>query len=81
MDFREINDLYEQNKDFVNRYNDYSSKSEEELLKDLDNIVTKMKNDGSFDAQALESFYNMAGSFLSESQRERMRHIIDVIKG
>ncbi len=67
--------------DVRDKFNEYSSKSEQQLMSELSSLVNKMKSDGSFDPQAIENLYNTAAPFLNEMQRERMRAIIDMIRG
>jgi len=67
--------------DVRDKFNEYSSKSEQQLMSELSALVNKMKSDGSFDPQAIENLYNTAAPFLNEMQRERMRAIIDMIRG
>ncbi len=63
------------------KYMDCFSKSEDELKKRLNDSVNDMKAQGNFDINAIENFYNQASSYLSQEQRDRMRAIIDMLKG
>ncbi len=81
MDFFELNNLVNKNAEVVNKYNEYSQKSEQELMRDLNQVANKMKNEGSFDITAIESFFNNASLYLNNEQKGRMRAIIDMLKG
>ncbi len=81
MDFFELNNLVNKNAEVVNKYNEYSQKSEQELMCDLNRVASKMKSEGSFDISAIEGFYNNASVYLNSEQRNRMRTIIDMLKG
>lgn len=67
--------------DVRNKFEQYSGKSEEQLMNELAATVARMKNDGTFDAAAMENLYNTASPFLNDMQRQRMRAIIDTFKG
>lgn len=71
---------YDNNGDFKDKFNNYTSKSESELMDELTKVAKKMKADGSFDVAMLENLYNTASPFLNPVQRERMRGIIDALK-
>ena len=64
---------------YKERFEQYSNKSEEQLMNEMFATVRRMKSEGSFDAAALENLYNTAYPFLNEMQRQRMRSIIDMI--
>lgn len=68
-------------KDVKEKFDRYSSKSEDQLMSELSATVARMKKDGSFDAAAMENLYNTAAPFLNEEQKQRMRSIIDMFKG
>lgn len=63
------------------KLDEYSSKSEDQLMNDLLSTVARMKKDGTFDISALENLYNTASPFLNDEQRGRMRSIINMLKG
>ena len=67
--------------DVRNKFEQYSGKSEDQLMNELAATVARMKNDGTFDATAMENLYNTASPFLNDMQRQRMRAIIDMFKG
>lgn len=69
------------NNDFKSKLNDYTSKSESELMDELSKVAQKMREDGTFDADMLERLYITASPMLNQMQRERMRNIIDALKG
>ena len=66
---------------FEQKFASYAQKSEEELTAQLLDIARRMKEQGSFDPNALENLYNTAYPMLGEMQRQRMRRIIDMLKG
>ncbi len=84
MNFYDFNGMgggnYNDNGDFKDKFNNYASKSESELMDELTKVAKKMKADGSFDVAMLENLYNTASPFLNTVQRERMRGIIDALK-
>ncbi len=59
----------------------YEGKSEDELMRELMSMAARMKNDGTFDAAAMENLFATASPFLNDEQRRRMRSIIDMLKG
>ena len=63
------------------RFEQYEGKSEDQLMSELASTVARMKKDGTFDATAMENLYNTALPFLNDTQRQRMRAIIDMFKG
>ena len=67
--------------DVRNKFEQYSGKSEDQLMNELAATVARMKKDGTFDAAAMENLYNTASPFLNDMQRQRMRAIIDMFKG
>ena len=67
--------------DVRNKFEQYSGKSEDQLMSELASTVARMKNEGTFDAAAMENLYNTAAPFLNDMQRQRMRAIIDMFKG
>lgn len=50
-------------------------------MSELSLLVAKMKADGTFDVDSLERLYRTASPMLAPAQRERMRAIIDTLKG
>lgn len=66
---------------FEQKFASYAQKSEEELTAQLLEVARRMKEQGSFDQSALENLYNSAYPMLGETQRQRMRSIIDMLKG
>lgn len=66
---------------FEQKFDSYAQKSEEELTAQLLDVAKRMKEQGSFDPNALENLYNTAYPMLGEMQRQRMRSIIDMLKG
>lgn len=66
--------------DFQNKFDEYSSMSEKQLYAELANVVDRMKKDGTFDISALENLYATSSPYLNETQRARMKGIIDMLK-
>lgn len=69
------------NESFEQKFASYAQKSEEELTAQLLDVARRMKEQGSFDPNALENLYKTAYPMLGEMQRQRMRSIIDMLKG
>lgn len=67
--------------DVRSKMEQYSGKSEDQLMNELTGMVARMKSEGTFDPSAVENLFNTASPFLNETQRERMRSIIDMLKG
>ena len=67
--------------DFKDKFDKYASKSERELMDELTKVAQRMREDGTFDVNMLENLYNTASPMLNQMQRERMRSIIDALKG
>ena len=65
--------------DVRQKFEEYSSKSEEQLLGELASLAERMKKDGSFDPAAIENLYNTASPFLNDMQRSRMRQLVDML--
>lgn len=80
MNFNDLNGI-ERSEQLLDGYKKYASMSEDELLKTLIDKVGEQKREGKFDGEALERMYLVASSSLNEGQRERMRKIIDMLKG
>ena len=66
---------------FEQKFASYAQKSEEELTEQLLDVARRMKEQGSFDPNALENLFRTAYPMLGEMQRQRMRSIIDMLKG
>lgn len=67
--------------DAMNAYARFQGKSEQELMGELSSLVSKMKADGTFDVGTLERLYSATSAMLNAEQRERMRTLIDMLKG
>lgn len=67
--------------DAMNAYVRFQGKSEQELMGELSSLVSKMKADGTFDVDSLERLYSATSAMLNAEQRERMRALIDMLKG
>ena len=67
--------------DFQRKFEEYSAKSEDQLMQELLTTVNRLKAEGKFDVSSLENLYATASPFLGEEQRRRMRGIIDMLKG
>lgn len=67
--------------DAMNAYVRFQGKSEQELMGELSSLVSKMKADGTFDLGTLERLYSATSGMLNAEQRERMRALIDMLKG
>ncbi len=67
--------------DAMNAYARFQGKSEQELMGELSSLVSKMKADGTFDLGTLERLYSATSVMLNAEQRERMRALIDMLKG
>lgn len=65
--------------DVRQKFEQYSSKSEEQLLGELASLAERMKSDGTFDPVAIENLYNTASPFLNDKQRQRMRQLVDML--
>lgn len=67
--------------DAMNTYARFQGKSEQELMGELSSLVSKMKADGTLDVGTLERLYSATSAMLNAEQRERMRALIDMLKG
>lgn len=67
--------------DAMKAYARFQGKSEQELMGELSSLVSKMKADGTFDLGTLERLYSATSAMLNAEQRERMRALIDMLKG
>lgn len=56
---------------------DYSKKSEQELMEELNFRYKKEIESGTMDKARLEKIVNVMDSFLNESQREKLKIIVD----
>lgn len=65
--------------DVRQKFEEYSSKSEEQLMSELSSLAARMKREGTFDAAVMENLYNTASPFLNEAQRQRMRQLINML--
>lgn len=61
-------------------YNTYKGKSEDELLFELVNHVTKQKENGTFDYQNLENILSKIMPFLNDRQKEKLNDVLKQIK-
>lgn len=66
--------------EFAERLNSFAGKSEDGLMDELVKKTAALKAEGAFDPVALDRLYATASPFLSETQRERMRAIIEMLK-
>ena len=65
----------------MNAYARFQGKSEQELMGELSSLVSEMKADGTFNVGMLERLYSATSAMLNAEQRERMRALIDMLKG
>ncbi len=68
-------------KSYEDKFAEFSQKSEEELTAQLLESARRMRADGTLDFAALENMYITLSPMLNDFQRERMRNIIDMLKG
>ncbi len=66
--------------DFQNKFNRYQNKSEDSLMSEMLSTAAKMKADGSFSAEELESFYERVSGYMSAEQQQKLRSLIDMLK-
>ncbi len=57
----------------------YGSLNEDELVAKLTESVEKSKKDGTFNPEELIRFASMMAPYLSDSQRERMNNLINLL--
>ena len=57
----------------------YATKSDDDLLKDIMKTAAEGKANGSLDAQQLKTFVQSVSPMLSEEQRARLQSVIDLI--
>ena len=67
--------------DLQEKISEYASKSQDELMRELLLTANRMRADGNLSSNDLENFYNRVSAFLNEEQRERMRALIEMLKG
>ncbi len=58
----------------------YKNKNEEELVEELDRAVKKAKEDGSYNEESLEEFYELVSPHLDDAQRKRLQSLITLIR-
>lgn len=58
----------------------YGDKSETELLSELEVMVEKGRNDGTFSEDMLNAFVNNVMPMMDESQRDKLKKIAEMIK-
>lgn len=80
MNFNDLNGMG-RGEDLLDGYKKYAGMSQDELMKTLIDKVNEQKSEGKFDADALERLYTLASPSLSEQQQQKMRGIIDLLKG
>ncbi len=73
-------DLKQGSKKVESLYNEYKDKSEDELIKELLSHVAKQKQDGTFDYDSLCGMLNQVSPFLNESQKIKMKEILEQLK-
>lgn len=56
---------------------DYSQKSEQELMEELSSRYKKEIENGTMDKARLEKIVGVLDSFLNETQREKLKNIVD----
>ena len=62
------------------KIDEYASKSQDELMRELLSSGARMKADGTLTAQDLDNFYSRVEAFLNDEQRQRMRALIEMLK-
>ena len=63
------------------KINEYAGKSQSELMQELLSTANRMKGEGTLNSKDLDDFYSRASVFLNDEQKERMRTLIDMLKG
>lgn len=61
-------------------YQKYNKMSENELMREMEKEVKKLKNQGKLNPKILENFYNQMSPNMTSEQRKRLRIIINSIK-
>ncbi len=79
--YKSVDDLSEKaNADDVRKKAEqYATKSDDELLKDIMKTAAQGKANGSLDEQQLKTFVQSVSPMLSEEQRARLQSVIDII--
>ena len=79
--YKSVDDLSEKaNADDVRKKAEqYATKSDDELLKDIMKTAAQGKANGSLDEQQLKTFVQSVSQMLSEEQRARLQSVIDII--
>lgn len=86
MNFKDMNGMGSNNfssqkDDFMATYAKYASKRESELMTELQQKVSEMRQNGTLDVQMLEKLYATTSPMLNDIQRQKMRSVIDALKG
>jgi len=58
----------------------YKNRSQSELLETLARLTEQQKRNGELDAASMEETYRMLSPMLSDSQRQTLRELLDVLK-
>lgn len=58
----------------------YKNRSQSELLETLARLTEQQKRNGELDAASMEETYRMLAPMLSDSQRQTLRELLDVLK-
>ncbi len=58
----------------------YENKSEDELMNDLERVITQGRKDGSFTDDMLDGFVQNVAPMLDEAQRQKLQSIAQMIK-
>lgn len=58
----------------------YENKSEDELMGDLERVITQGRNDGSFTDDMLDGFIQNVAPMLDDAQRQKLQSIAQMIK-
>lgn len=74
-------DVYEKNhKSVENLYNEYKGYSKDELTEMLYEQVKRDKANGSFDINKIENSLNMIMPYVSESQKNNLKNLLNKIR-
>ncbi len=60
---------------------EFAGKSQQELMQELLSTSSRMKQSGELSGADLDDFYNKVQGFLNEEQRQRMKSLIETLKG
>lgn len=63
--------------DLNKQYEQYKNRTSDELMETLLKLTAEQKQTGELSESKMEEIYRMVSPMLSESQRARMREIID----